>query len=182
LIEQFFEAHQHTVDAIAAAGTLAAVATSLWLAYRARRADRTKLKATADLWTIVVPNDTPKFLQVTIRNVGKFPVRITASFFYWKVPFSRNWLSMGPLDLYGSPLIPRKNYPIKIDPRTTETFTLWDLATFKKEAKKIRETSSVQIRLRFIRAFVFTDEGAKSKVKLSPHVRQTFSEATVGEP
>src|SRR5262249_1458091 len=155
---------QHTVHAIAAAGTLAAVVTSLWIAHLARRADRTRLKATADVWMHIISRDnTPKFLQVTIRNVGKFPVRITASFFYWKVPFSRDWLHVPPMDLYSNPVGPHKHYPIKIEPRTTETFTRWDLATFKKEANKIREASSVRIRLRFIRAFVFTDDGAKFK-------------------
>jgi hypothetical protein len=127
----------------------------------------------------ILPNDRPRFLQVTIRNQGKLPLRITASFFYWKVPFSRQvWLNP-PLDLSGSALVPSKHYPIKIDPRTTEIVTISDLATFKKEAKRIREASSVRIRLRFIRAFVFTDEGAKFKVKLSRQVRQAFSGDTL---
>jgi hypothetical protein len=43
MIEEFFKAHQHTIAAIAAAGTVGAVVTSLWLAWSARRADRTRL-------------------------------------------------------------------------------------------------------------------------------------------
>jgi hypothetical protein len=37
MIEEFLEAHQHTIAAIAAAGTVGAVLTSLWLARRANR-------------------------------------------------------------------------------------------------------------------------------------------------
>jgi len=49
MIEEFFKAHQHTIAAIAAAGTVGAVVTSLWLAWSARRADRTRLKPHADM-------------------------------------------------------------------------------------------------------------------------------------
>jgi hypothetical protein len=183
LIEQFFEAHQHTVAAIAAGGTLAAVLTSLGLAFVARRADRTRLKASAGLWTTISnERPRPRFLQVTITNEGKFPLRITPSFFAWKVPFSRDIWLHPPLDLAANALVPAKHYPIKIEPRTTETVTICDLAVFQKEAKKIREACPVRIRrLRLIRAFVFTDEGDKFKVKRSPQVRQAFSGDTLSE-
>jgi len=45
MIEEFFKAHEHTIAAITAAGTVGAVVTSLWLAWRAKRADRTRLTA-----------------------------------------------------------------------------------------------------------------------------------------
>jgi hypothetical protein len=49
MIEEFFKAYQNIIQAIAAAGTVGAVVTSLWLAWRAKRADRTRLRARADM-------------------------------------------------------------------------------------------------------------------------------------
>src|SRR5262249_10307588 len=113
MIEEFFEAHQHTIAAIAAAGTVGAVVTSLWLAWSARRADRTKLRAVANLMTLfhpsIDPKAAPEFLTVSITNQGKWPLRIPTNFFYWKVPFKRGViLIMSPLDLTGSDWIPKK--------------------------------------------------------------------------
>src|SRR5947207_5545904 len=47
MIEEFFKAYQYTIAAISAAGTVGAVVVSLSLAWRANRADRTRLKAHA---------------------------------------------------------------------------------------------------------------------------------------
>jgi len=60
MIEEFFKAHQHTIAAFAGS-TFAAVVVSLWLAWSARRADRTKLMATADLVTLMSPRDERRF-------------------------------------------------------------------------------------------------------------------------
>jgi hypothetical protein len=96
MIEEFFEANQHTVAALAAAGTFAAVITSLALAYIARRADRTRLRVRANLVTIfhasIDPKSAPEFLQVNITNHGRWAVRIPAMFFYWKAPLKREFM------------------------------------------------------------------------------------------
>jgi exosortase/archaeosortase len=88
MIEEFFKAHQYTIQAIAAAGALAAVVVSLALASSARRADRTRLEAVANLMTIfhptIDPKTAPEFLTVSITNHGKWPLRIPTNFFYWK--------------------------------------------------------------------------------------------------
>jgi hypothetical protein len=186
MIEKFFEAHQHTIAALAAGGTLAAVVTAIVLAFLRSRADRTKLTATADLYaiydaTIIDPESAPKFLKVIIRNHGKLPLRIQAPFFGWKLPFRGEAMMIIPLDLLGSsPLTPRKHYPTEITPRTSETFTLHDLATFKQEAKRMRgaPTFARRIRFRFIRAFVVTDDGAKFWVRIMPSVRRVWSANT----
>src|SRR5262249_29396246 len=138
MIEEFFKAHQHTIAAIAAAGTVGAVVTSLWLAYSARRADRTRLRARANLVSIVHPTtidpkNAPEYLRVSITNHGKFPLRIPATFFYWKVPFRREvMLITPPLDFVGGfpPMIAKKFYPTEIAPRASDYFILSDMATF----------------------------------------------------
>jgi hypothetical protein len=116
MIEEFFKAHQHTIAAIAAAGTVGAVITSLWLAWSARRADRTKLSAVAQVMTLfdstTDPNTAPEFLAVSITNEGKWPLRIQANFFCWKLPVKRQYMVVvSPLD-----------YPTEVAPRTSENF------------------------------------------------------------
>ena len=180
LIEEFLKAHEHTIAAITAVGTVGAVVTSLWLAWRANRADRTRLKARADIVLIFhVPIDgksVPKFLKVSITNIGKFPLHIPSVFFYWKVPFKREFMEVPPLDLTGSPLIPPQHYPSVISPRASAGFTISDVDTFKQEVKRMRgaDTLADRLRFRFIRAYVHTDDGETFKVKLSPQVRDVW--------
>jgi len=191
MIEEFFKSYQHTIAAIAAAGTMAAVVTSLALAFLARRADRTRLRAFASLMTLVHPTIDPKtapeFLRVSITNEGKWPLRIPASFFYWKIPFRRaHRVVLLPLDLAvgqqfwknaPSDWIPKKTYPREVAPRTSESFFMSDLATFKTEVKRMRgaDTFADWLRFRFINAFVETDDGKTFRVKLSPDVREVWS-------
>jgi hypothetical protein len=182
MIEEFFTAHQHTIEAITAVGTVGAVVTSLWLAWRARRAERTKLRAFANLVTFfhptIDPKSAPQFLRISITNQGRWALRIPASFFYWKVPFMRDVMAIpGPLDLVGSHWIEKKSYPIVLAPRTSESFFLSDLAKFKQTVKSMRgaDTFVDRLRLRFIRAFVETDDGEKFRVKLSREIRQMWS-------
>jgi hypothetical protein len=181
MIEEFFTAHQHTIAAIAAFGTLAAVVTSLVVAWSARRADRTWLKAVANIvLTFHDPIDgkiVPKFLRVSITNRGKWPLHIPALFFYWKVPFRGEVMNVVPLDLIGSPLIPPQLYPIEIPPRASANFHLSDLPTFEQYAKKMRgaDTFADRVRFRFTKGFVLTDDGKTLRVKLSPEIRQVWS-------
>jgi hypothetical protein len=173
MIEEVFKAHQYTIAAIAAAGTVFAVITSLWLAWRANRADRTRLKAEAHLGLIAstIEKSASTFLSVRITNQGRWPLRITANFFCWKVPFKRGFRGVIPLDLTGSPLIPQKHYPTEISPRASADFYI-------SEVKRMRgaNTFADRLRFRFIRAFVQTDDGETFRVKLSPAVREVLLE------
>jgi hypothetical protein len=181
MIEEFFKAHQYTIAATAAAGTLAAVVTSLWLAWSARRADRTRLKAHADIMLIfqsdIDPKDAPEFLTVSITNQGKWPLRIQANFFYWKAPFKREYMIAQPLDRVGSDWIPKRSYPREVAPRTSESFYICALPTLRQEAKRVRErpTFADRLRFRFIKAYVQTDDGRTFRVKLSPAIRQVWT-------
>jgi hypothetical protein len=180
MVEDFFKAHQHTIAAIAAVGTLAAVITSLVLAYVARRADRTRLRARATLVTLlhdtIDPRSAPKFLRVDITNHGRWSVRIPVPFFYWKVPFKRGVMVARPLDHTNSHWIGKKDYPTDVGPRTSESFFISDLATFRQEVKRIRgaDTFVNRLRFRFIRAFVQMDDDETFRVKLSSHVREVW--------
>jgi hypothetical protein len=175
------KAHQHTIAAIAAAGTVGAVVTSLWLAWSARRADRTRLRAFANLMIVALTGIDPKaareLLVVGITNQGKWPLRIPTTFFYWKVPFKRTRMVIMPLDMTGSALIDKKSYPVEVAPRASENFFICDLASFKETVKSMRgaDTFADRLRLRFIRAFVETDDGETFRVKLSPGVRQVWT-------
>jgi hypothetical protein len=181
MIEEFFKAHQHTIAAIAAVGTVGAVVTSLWLAWSARRADRTRLRTFANLMVMahpaIDPKTAPEFLRISITNQGKWPLRILAMFFYWKVPFKRERMVIMPLDMTGSALIHKKIYPIEVAPRTSEHFFISDLATFEQEVKRVRgaDTFANRLRHRFIRAFIETDDGETFRVELSPEVRQVWT-------
>jgi hypothetical protein len=181
MIEELFKAHQHTIAAIAAAGTVGAVFTSLWLAWSARRADRTKLKAFASLGIVARTGIDPKaareLLAVDITNQGKWPLRIPAMFFYWKVPFKRRGVvGIPPLDMTGSALIDKKSYPVEVAPRASENFFICDLASFKETVKSMRgaDTFADRLRLRFIKAFVETDDGETFRVKLHRGIRQVW--------
>ena len=181
MIEEFFKAHQHTIAAIAALGTVGAVVTSLWLAWSAKRADRTRLKAVADIVLIfhdpIYAKANPKYLKVNITNIGKSPLHMPSGFFYWKVPFTREVMQVEPLDLIGSPLIPPKHYPTAILPRSSASFTISDLATFELAVKQMRAADSLvdRLRSRFIRGFVLTGDGKTFRVKLSRAVRQALT-------
>jgi hypothetical protein len=180
LIEEFLKAHEHTIAAITATGTVGAVVTSLWLAWRANRADRTRLKTRADIVSIFfpgTPKNAPKFLRVSITNHGKFPLRIPSTFFYWKVPFRREVMAITPpFDFVGSPLIAKKTYPTEITSRASDYFVLSDVETFEREVKRMRgaDTLADRLRFRFIRAYVETDDGETFRVRLSQQVRDSL--------
>jgi hypothetical protein len=125
------------------------------------------------------PKTAQELLAVGITNQGKWPLRIPATFFYWKVPFKRAPTVIIPLDLTGSALIDKKSYPIEVAPRTSEDFFISDLANFKQTVKRMRgaDTFADRLRLRFVRAFVETDDGETFRVKLSPQVRAIWLDA-----
>jgi hypothetical protein len=122
----------------------------------------------------------PRFLKVSITNIGKFPLHISSGFFYWKVPFRGEVMQVMPLDLSGSPLIPPKRYPTEISPRASASFTISDMPLFEQEAKRMRGANTLadRLRFRFVRALVRTDDGETFRMKLSPGVREVWSRQT----
>ena len=90
-IEEFCKTHEHTIAAIEAISTLAAVIISLTLAHRATIANRTQLVARLMITTLSMPNSPvqvgPKFIVASIRNIGILPCQIQLGFLCWKPPF-----------------------------------------------------------------------------------------------
>ena len=78
-LEQFSRAHQHTIGALAALSTFAAVLVSLALALNAQRSRRTRIAAHASVRRKVseaLQGSQRRYLPVTITNVGVMPVNL----------------------------------------------------------------------------------------------------------
>src|SRR6266568_8419967 len=167
VVEEFCTNHQHTIAALGALGTLAAVIVSLGLAWRAARANRTRLRASVDMLLVmhstVDPKSPPRYVSVSITNTGNSALRLPFSFFSWKVPFNRDYWLVNPLDGYaGDAFIPQKRYPVEIQPRASETFYISDAQTFEEMRVKMRKETRglAKLCIRFIRAVIRTDDGA----------------------
>jgi hypothetical protein len=105
--------------AIGVIGTLSPVIVSLWLARRATIANRTWLVAKLWISTILHPTIAPhpRFVAVSITNIGDFPLQVSAGFFRWRVPFSRRQWVVVPIDSTGiAGVVPQKTYPFEIKP------------------------------------------------------------------
>jgi hypothetical protein len=89
-LEEFFGTHQHTVAALEAGSTFAAVVVELALSLVSRRANRTRIKASAASTiimheTIEAP-DYPGYVTVDIMNNGILPVMIPLISFTGEYP------------------------------------------------------------------------------------------------
>lgn len=175
-IEQFCEAHQHTIAALGAVST-PAVLVSLALALLAHRASRTHIKAHASISVILHPTlegkPKPEYLTVAIINVGSLPAMIPFGFFQWVVPFRGGRWMINPWDASRhDPWIPQRNYPVEIRPRGSATIFLSDMATFRTNMiEMLHEVHRLSWRVRFIRAIVATDDARIFKVKLDQKLR-----------
>jgi hypothetical protein len=185
-IEQFATTYEHTIALLGVIGTLGAVVVSLVLATLAVRANRTRLRATADLIAILTHEtveNPPSFLVVTITNRGKWPLRIPTAFFHWKTPLKRECMTVfPPFDCIGNAWIARKTYPVEIAPRSSETFFLSSKTTLQSEAKRMRAANNSfldRLRGRFIRARVQTDDGMTFRVAVAKGVRDVWRRTEV---
>ena len=181
-VERFATAYQHTITMFGALGTVSAVIVSLFIALLSARSTRTRLKASANLLFIVHetvdPKNRPGFLTVSIANTGNMPLRIPFAFFTWKVPFTRHYMLVNPMDGYGGhKWIPQKQYPVEIKPRASETFYVSDEAVLHAEVKRMRQDARGVSRLlfSFMKANVHTDDGRRFRVKLDNQVRKVWA-------
>jgi hypothetical protein len=91
----FLGRHEHTVAAVEAFSTLAAVIVSLALALLARRANYPRLPARMQKSVVAHPTlapNYPSYITINITNTGILPLRVPLSFFYFRVPLRRmNW-------------------------------------------------------------------------------------------
>ena len=126
-LEKFSEGNQHTIAALGAISTLAAVVVSLVLALITQRSSRTRIHARAAvsvlLHSTLEGKPKPKYVTVTITNVGLMPVMIPFSFFHWKIPFkSSSWMINQWDYSKHDPWVPQRTYPAEIRPRGSATF------------------------------------------------------------
>jgi len=169
-IEAFCAAHEHTIGALESVSTFLAVAVSLWLAHRATVADRTQLKASLQVATLFHPTikPSPRFVVVSVTNVGRTPLQVTLGFFRWSIPLRREQSLILPIDSAGLlGVIPQKTYPIEILPRTSETFYLSEASEFVKQMSGIKGEPGFLGRVAFFfkTATVRTSDGVKFRVK-----------------
>jgi hypothetical protein len=135
-MEQFCSEHQHTIAALGAFSTFAAVLVSLGLALIAQRSSRTRITARVSAKVILHPslegNPRPEYVTVSITNIGNLPALIPLSFFSWKALLRGGFWTVTPWDYrQHDPWVPQRQYPAEIRPRGSVTVFLSDLAGFR---------------------------------------------------
>lgn len=186
--EAFFGSYQHSIAALEAFATVAAVVLSLAFALMAQRATRTRAKAFAQIVTmhhVTLGDSRPAYVTVYIRNAGLNSLMIPFSFFYWRMPFEwekpfsqRGW-SVVPWDYsQGDALVPQKHYPVEIKPRSAEDFFLADIETFRVGFREIFEGANFleRCRFRFLKGRILTVDGKLFPVKISRTLRKELRE------
>ncbi|MGJ4895453.1 hypothetical protein ACQR2B_10685 [Bradyrhizobium oligotrophicum] len=178
-IEEFLKAHQYTIAALGVLGTFSAVLVALFSSIAAMRTSRTRISARASINVIhhssLEGKERPKYLVVSIRNLGAMPVHIPMGFFHWKLPLQRGVYEVLPLDYSAADeWIAQKRYPVEIRARGSEIFFLSPISVFQEDALKTFIGTSVwsRFRYRFLSAMVFTDEGRTFNVKLESSLRK----------
>ena len=177
-IEIFFTAYQHTVAALAAMSTFAAVVVSLVVTYISQAANRTRIKASATIMFVMHSSlkgkPKPTYMTVSITNLGILPATVQFSFFYWRLPFAKGVMLITPLDSSGDDWISKRTYPFEIKPRQSETFYLSEISVFRESISKNVSTSGFFRRLlfRFLHARVITADGRTFDVKMDRSLRE----------
>ena len=188
-IETFSRDHQFTIAALTAIGTLLAVAASITLALIAARSNRTRLEASVSITRVVgagVPQENPpRFLSVSVTNVGNSTLWLEWGFFNWRIPFSGEYATVNPMDGYagmtigdtGIPL-PQVTFPVEVLPRVTKQFRLSTFETFRDvSAEAYRHLSWLGwLRFRYQRAFVVTSDGRRFRAQLTTQVKRVLQE------
>jgi hypothetical protein len=168
-LEQFSQAHQHTIAALGAVSTFIAVVVSLALALLAQRASHTRIMARVSASVILHPSlegkPNPEYVTVSITNIGNLPALIPLSFFRWKVPFGGGSWIVNPWDYQ------------QHDQWVPQRF-LTDLAGFRATmAEMFNEVRYYRWRLRFVRAIVITEDGMIFKAKIDKKIRGEVAKA-----
>jgi hypothetical protein len=183
--EQFCKDHEKTIAFVEAFSTLAAVLVSLMLAFSARRANKTRLKAWVDVRRIVhstIPPETRlRYITAIIMNIGMQPLRIPFAFFHWQLPLQKNasWM-VNPLNAYATDeWVQQEQYPIEIAPKASCTLIVSNIATFQQEFRAmVRERPGLLARIffRFVRVTILTDDGMRFRAKVSAEVRKEMAQ------
>lgn len=181
-MEEFFKEYQYTFSAFGTVSTLLAVVISLVFGYRALKANDTKIKAFIGISEIFHEGKVQgSYITTTIINKGLLPVRIPFGFFYIIPSFATKnskVAMINPMDFYGRDSnVPKKDYPIKIEPNHNEILFLDYEENFvtnsaPKTIKKQKDDSfaswfPIWIYIKFIKIKIVTEDGSSFYAKLS---------------
>ncbi len=170
-IECFFAYYPNTIAAITAIGTLLAVVAAVWIATDSKKL---KLKAYASVWVVYsgnIPDEQrPRHIQVSITNSGSQSAWLGWLFFNWSFPFDKTNCSV-------TPIAPEK-FPLEVSANRNILVPLSPLQVFREEVPRI--TTHLRwgkgLRLKYCRAFVYTEDGKKFPVIIAPNLRKEFIE------
>lgn len=169
-IEELSGQFQYTLQAIAAFGTLAAVAVSIYLA---NQANRIRLKANASVWLSVQPGtkvdkDNDSTICAQITNLGLRPVWFSSFCFYWKVPFCQ--------EEWAVDLVERNiQFPYELKPGQNVLIHVQEVLGFKEEMLRCaKDLRLAHVRLKFTKAYLCTQDGYKIKVSIQKPLREKF--------
>lgn len=83
-----------------------------------------------------------------------------------------------PFDAVVHHWLPQKQYPVEIQPRTSQTFYLSEAVAFPNTLKgMLSEIVLSAVRGRFLSAYVLSDDGLKFSVKFDSIFRQNLKSA-----
>lgn len=175
-IEEFCKNHQFTLTALSSFATLAAVIVSLYMAHWSIRP---RINAYVSFRKILFSGadikSAPKYLTAYISNMSHVPIHIPFSFFSWKFPFSSYEYRVLPLDYYGvDGLVPKHDYPFKIESNSSEIFYLCDYGSCLQEMKKSVSDLKWFVKLRcfFVKVKIGTNDGRDHYASISHEVRK----------
>ena len=179
-VEEFLASHSHTIAAVEAISTFAAVAVSLTLAIASKGAIRTRLRARATITTLFQPAGGaafvagPRFVTVDITNIGPLPLRIPLSFFRLRVRLKRGVTLFQPTDAFADQLVPQRHYPIEVQPNSSVSLFIVDPTRFNEMLGEQANSGGFwnRLRFRFFRLLVLTDDGRWFRVRIDELVRR----------
>ena len=181
-IERFLGQHEHTVAALEAFSTFAAVMTSLGISLLSQRANRTKI--TIDVSINVISHSSlegkslPRYIVARITNKGMLPASIPLTFFNWRLPCRKGFWFLMPWDeRQHDPWIAKKQYPVEILPRQSQVFFLSDMDSFREQMTKIFTSLTGLNRWlsRFLYAYAYTADETVFRVRLGSSLRQEIA-------
>ena len=164
-MEEFFSNYQYTLRCLSTIGTWCAVMLSLYFGYKSATGNKTRLKASIDLYNPYTVDSkghyktdiSQEFLMVTITNTGLLPIEIPTMFCVFQ-SLGQNF-SGPPLDA------DKQNYPVKIEPRSSKPF---QIMTVDALTEMVADVS--WIKKHFFKAIVLTNDGSNKRACLSKEI------------
>jgi hypothetical protein len=179
-LEKFFAQYEHSIDALGAFLTFAAVVISLWVTIQSGKAHRTRLTITGGVRVVVVTEipkeEWPHYLTLHLTNIGLMRAKVQDYSISWSYPLAKHSLIIRPQDHYGDKWVPSVRYPITIEPNESHSIIVTKLVDFENmfteeyTGKGIRRLFAPMLTLRLVsadgRAFkVKLDKGTKAIIK-----------------